>query len=155
MSPRFALACLLAVAAAAGPTMPAARAAESYDSCRGTITSLPTTITTQGTWCLKGDLATALDSGVIITVATSNVTIDCNGFKIGNLAAGEDTQTTGIHADGWLVDREEGAECVLDLRVPPVGQGRQASGPATGAHAIAPPGHRPVDALAEDPEPGG
>lgn len=89
-----ALALLLATLATPTP----ARAAESYDSCTGTIASIPVTLTTQGTWCLKADLATALASGDMITVAANNITIDCNGFKLGNLSAGEDTQTTGIRA---------------------------------------------------------
>ena len=80
----------------AGP----ARAAASYDSCTGTIASLPAVISTQGTWCLKGDLATALTAGDVIKVTVSNVTIDCNGFKLGNLAAGVDTKTNGIATPG-------------------------------------------------------
>ena len=75
-----------------------AQAAESYDNCTGFITSLPTTISTQGTWCLKQDLATNITSGVAITIATNNVTIDCNDFKLGGLAAGAATTTIGIYA---------------------------------------------------------
>jgi len=77
---------------------PSAEAAESYDNCTGFITSLPATITTQGTWCLKQDLSTAITSGIAINIATNNVTIDCNDFKIGGLAAGAGTQTDGIYA---------------------------------------------------------
>jgi hypothetical protein len=76
-----------------------AHAAQSYDNCTGFITSLPATITTQGTWCLKADLTTAITSGNAITVAANNVTIDCNDFKLGGLAAGAGTLTTGIFAD--------------------------------------------------------
>ena len=72
------------------------RAAESYDNCSGFVTSLPAVITTQGTWCLTADLATAMTSGVAITIATNNVTIDCNNFKLGGLSAGVDTTTIGI-----------------------------------------------------------
>jgi hypothetical protein len=75
-----------------------AHAAQSYDNCTGFITSLPATITTQGTWCLNADLTTAITSGNAITVAANNVTIDCNNFKLGGLAAGAATQTTGILA---------------------------------------------------------
>jgi len=64
------------------------------------ITSLPTTITTQGTYCLKADLSTALASGAAITVATNNVILDCNQFKIGGLAAGLTTTATGVTAVG-------------------------------------------------------
>ncbi|HEY0661599.1 MAG TPA: hypothetical protein VGD21_09825, partial [Lysobacter sp.] len=66
----------------AGPVAPApAQAAQSYDNCTGFIDSLPATITTQGTWCLRKDLSTAMSSGNAITIATNNVTIDCNDFK--------------------------------------------------------------------------
>jgi len=85
----------------AGNVLPA-RAAESYDSCTGFIDSLPATIGAQGTWCLRKNLSTALASGAAITIAANNVTIDCNNFKIGGLAAGDGTQTIGIHADGPL-----------------------------------------------------
>jgi len=79
----------------------AAQAAESYDNCTGFITTLPAVITTQGTWCLKQDLATAITSGQAITISTNNVTIDCNNFKLGGLAAGASTATIGI----YLLDR--------------------------------------------------
>ena len=77
-----------------------AHAAQSYDNCNGFITSLPAVITTQGTWCLKQDLATSVTSGIAITINANNVTIDCNDFKIGGLSAGSDTTTWGIVADG-------------------------------------------------------
>lgn len=73
-----------------------ARAAESYDNCTGTITSLPAVITTQGTWCVKQDLATAITTGSAITINTNNVTLDCNNFKVGGLGAGLGTTTFGI-----------------------------------------------------------
>ena len=75
-----------------------AHAAQSYDNCTGFITSLPTTITSQGTWCLKQDLSTAITNGMAINISTNNVTIDCNDFKIGGLAAGAGTQAEGIYA---------------------------------------------------------
>ena len=75
-----------------------AHAAESYDNCTGFITSLPTVISTQGTWCLKQDLATAITSGNAININTNNVTLDCNNFKLGGLAAGLSTTTVGIRA---------------------------------------------------------
>ncbi len=79
----------------------AVRAAESYDGCKYTITSLPAVLSSQGVWCLKGDLATAMASGTAITLAASNITLDCNHFKIGGLAAGAGTQTVGIDTGGW------------------------------------------------------
>ena len=75
-----------------------ARAAQSYDNCTGFINSLPATISTQGTWCLDRNVGTAIASGNAITIATNNVTIDCNDFKIGGLAAGDASGTTGIYA---------------------------------------------------------
>ena len=80
----------------------AAQAAESYDNCTGFITSIPAVISTQGTWCMKQDLATSMTSGNAVTVATNNVTIDCNNFKLGGLAAGLGTAALGIYA----VDRQ-------------------------------------------------
>lgn len=62
------------------------------------ITSLPATITVQGTYCLHKHLSTALATGNAIEVATNNVTIDCNDHKVGGLAAGPGTQAYGIHA---------------------------------------------------------
>ena len=73
-----------------------ARAAQSYDNCTGFIDSLPASITTQGTWCLRHDLTTAITSGNAITVGTNNVTLDCNDFKVGGLQAGTSSQATGI-----------------------------------------------------------
>jgi len=62
------------------------------------ITSLPATISAQGVYCLKQDLSTALAAGEAISILTSNVTIDCNGYKIGGLAAGTSTTAIGIYA---------------------------------------------------------
>lgn len=73
-------------------------AAASYDGCTYEITSLPAVLTTQGTWCLKADRATAISSGAAITIATNNVTLDCNSFKLGGLAAGPAAATYGILA---------------------------------------------------------
>src|SRR5688572_21705924 len=75
-----------------------AQAAESYDNCTGYITTVPTTITTQGTWCLKGDVSTTISSGAAITVAVNNVTLDCNNFKLSGVAAGAGILAKGIHA---------------------------------------------------------
>lgn len=73
-------------------------AAESHDSCTGFIDSIPATIGTQGTWCLRSNVGTAMTSGAAITIAANNVTVDCNGFKIGGLAAGSNTTAFGIYA---------------------------------------------------------
>ena len=76
-----------------------ARAAQSYDNCNNFIDTLPATISTQGVWCLRHDLATNIASGNAIEIAANNVTIDCNDFKIGGLAAGPASQAIGIDAD--------------------------------------------------------
>jgi len=91
---------VLAIAAAvSAATVPLpARAAESYDNCTGFIDSLPATISSQGTWCLRHDLSTNIIDGNAIIIATNNVTIDCNDFKVGGLAAGAGTTSVGIYA---------------------------------------------------------
>src|SRR5690606_3370431 len=55
---------------------------------------------TQGTWCLRKNLATNITSGAAIAIATNNVTIDCNDFKIGGLAAGDGSSARGIQGHG-------------------------------------------------------
>ena len=80
--------------------VPSAQAAESYDNCSGFIDSLPATISTQGTWCLRQNLSTNIANGNAVTIAANNVTIDCNDFRIGGLAAGEGSIAAGIHAYG-------------------------------------------------------
>jgi parallel beta-helix repeat protein len=74
----------------------AARAAEGYDNCNGTIASLPAVISTQGVWCVKQNLSMAASSGIAITITTNNVTIDCNGFTLSG-TAGVTTTTGGIN----------------------------------------------------------
>lgn len=96
MSLRHVLSCLIPAVAALLVTGAPARAAPAYDACTGTITSIPVVISSQGTWCLKGDLSTAMDSGKAISIEANNVTLDCNGFKVGGLAAGVSTQTYGV-----------------------------------------------------------
>jgi hypothetical protein len=62
------------------------------------ILTLPYVINTQGVYCLKGHLKGTLTSGAAITIERNNVVIDLNGHKIGNLAAGAETQAYGIYA---------------------------------------------------------
>jgi hypothetical protein len=94
---------LLAVGLLATALAPsAARAAQSYDNCTGFIKTLPATISVQGTWCLSQDVSTAIATGAAITVATNNVTLDCNDFKIGGLAAGAATKAVGVQAQNRL-----------------------------------------------------
>jgi hypothetical protein len=94
------LAWLLAILLALPWIAPSAHAAESYDNCANFIDSLPTVISTQGVWCLRKDLATNLASGNAIEIQANNVTLDCNDFKIGGLAAGDSSTTRGITAYG-------------------------------------------------------
>jgi hypothetical protein len=76
----------------------AARAAQDYQSCTGFIDTLPASIATQGTWCLRGHKYTSQTSGAAITVLTDNVTIDCNHFRLSGLGAGAATDAMGITA---------------------------------------------------------
>jgi hypothetical protein len=89
---------LLAIPAMALAPWAPVHAAQSYDNCTGYIDTLPATISIQGTWCLRQDLVTAITSGVAITVAANNVTIDCNDHKLGGLSAGPGSEATGIDA---------------------------------------------------------
>ena len=91
---------LLVLCLVAGLPAAPARAAEAYDNCTGFIDSVPATITTQGTWCLRKDVATSIAAGAAITINTNNVILDCNDFKLGGLSAGAGTQTSGILAVG-------------------------------------------------------
>lgn len=93
----FGLACVLLGVSALAPRP--AIAAQSYDGCAGFIDSVPATITTQGVWCLRKDLSTNITTGAAITVATNNVTIDCNDFKLGGLAAGPASEARGVYAE--------------------------------------------------------
>jgi len=82
--------------------LPGSARAETFHTCAGFIDSLPATIDSQGTWCLRSNLSTAISSGNAITIATNNVTIDCNNFKIGGLAAGPGTFAAGVGASAKL-----------------------------------------------------
>lgn len=75
-----------------------AHAADSFDNCTGFIDTLPANISTQGVWCLRNHVSTAVTGGAAILVAANNVTIDCNGFKVGGLAGGSDSAATGIYS---------------------------------------------------------
>src|SRR5688500_5888635 len=100
MSPIRFLALCLGTVAVLLAFHPREARAETYQTCAGFIDALPATITTQGVWCLRKDLGTAMASGAAITIATNNVTIDCNNFKVGGLAAGAGTQAVGIQVSG-------------------------------------------------------
>ena len=92
----------LAVALALALPATGARAAGSFDTCTGFIAAVPVVISTQGTWCFRKDLATGIGTGAAITIEANNITIDCNGFKLGGLAAGPNSIATGIRSDDRL-----------------------------------------------------
>jgi parallel beta-helix repeat protein len=97
MNPRHAIAAVLLAGLFLQSAI--ARAAESYDNCNNFIDSLPATISTQGVWCLRHDLSTNITSGAAIEITANNVTVDCNDFKLGGLAAGTGTGAVGIHGN--------------------------------------------------------
>jgi hypothetical protein len=84
------------------PIAPAVTAAESFDACTGFIDALPATIATQGVWCMRKDVSTNIAEGAAITISTNNVTLDCNGFKLGGLSAGPESLAAGVYANGRL-----------------------------------------------------
>jgi Right handed beta helix region len=65
------------------------------------ISSIPITISTQGVYCLKGDLASSA-GGPMITIATNNVSIDFNRYKLGGQAGGIATTAIGVYANNRL-----------------------------------------------------
>jgi parallel beta-helix repeat protein len=73
--------------------------AETFHTCGTIINTIPTVISSQGVYCLSHDVSTAITSGKAIEIKTNNVTIDCNGYKIGGLAAGSTSLTAGVYAD--------------------------------------------------------
>jgi hypothetical protein len=86
---------LLGLLAVFAWTKPAS--AESYHSCTGTISSLPTTITVPGVYCMNADLTNSTAGATLITINTNNVTIDCNGHQLTS-TAGLGNTATGIYA---------------------------------------------------------
>ncbi len=80
------------------PVSRSVHAAQSYDNCNNFIDTVPATISTQGVWCLRKDLSTSIGTGAAITINANNVTIDCNDFKLGGLAAGPSSIAVGISA---------------------------------------------------------
>jgi len=75
------------------------RAAESHDGCAGFIDTVPTTIYSQGVWCLRGDLTHAGVHSAIF-LAANNVTLDCNGHGVEGLAGADDALGYGVFASG-------------------------------------------------------
>jgi len=60
------------------------------------ISSLPYTISTQGSYCLDRNLATTITTGAAITINIDFVVLDLNGFKVGGGSAGPGTQASGV-----------------------------------------------------------
>lgn len=85
-----------AVAVLSGVFFGTAARAEVQDCIE--ITALPAVISQQGVHCFKQDLNTSSLTGTAITINAHNVTIDLNGFKLGGLAAGANTEARGIFA---------------------------------------------------------
>lgn len=90
------LACMLLATWWVAAAVPAR--AETSSTCTGYIDSVPAVVASQGVWCLRGDVSTAQTTGNAIEIAANNVTIDCNDFKIGGLAAGVVSTAVGIYA---------------------------------------------------------
>lgn len=63
------------------------------------ITTLPTTITVPGIYCMKSNLGTNITSGAAITVDANNVVIEMNGWRIGGATAGLGTGADGIQSN--------------------------------------------------------
>lgn len=80
------------------PAQHIAHAGETNHTCTGYISSAPATISTQGVWCVRGNLSTSIATGNAITIDANNVTLDCNGYKIGGLAAGDSSEANGVYA---------------------------------------------------------
>ncbi len=73
--------------------------AETFHTCGTTIASLPVVISSAGVYCLNHDMNTAITGGDAVTINSNNVTLDCNGYKIGGLAGGSNSTAVGIFAD--------------------------------------------------------
>ena len=63
------------------------------------VTSVPTVISESGVHCFFQDLSSAVTMNSVIRIDANNVTLDCNGHKLGGLAAGAGTEAFGIYAE--------------------------------------------------------
>lgn len=72
------------------------QAAEAQTANCVEIATLPAVISQPGVYCLKKNFSLSMSDGIAIEVLASNVTIDFNGFKIGNMPAGEETLAMGV-----------------------------------------------------------
>jgi hypothetical protein len=62
------------------------------------ITTLPVTITVPGSYCLTGNLETAITTGNAITIAADNVVLDFNGFELTGSVGDYSTFNRGIYS---------------------------------------------------------
>src|SRR5215831_15910100 len=62
------------------------------------ITTVPFTITAPGIYCVTQDIGTNLAAGAAIQINTSNVVVDLNGHRLGNVVAGPGNTAIGIRA---------------------------------------------------------
>jgi len=70
-------------------------------TCIDIVYQPPTvTITQPGVYCLQGPIAANLASRPAINIRASNVVVDLNGHKMGNLAAGTETRAIAVLATG-------------------------------------------------------
>jgi hypothetical protein len=74
---------------------PAAHAA----SCTA-ITAVPTTISAPGNYCLVQNYTVNKGAGAAITIASNDVSLDCDGHSIKNLSTLNNGSSTGIYAYG-------------------------------------------------------
>ncbi|MBW8311548.1 MAG: hypothetical protein K0M64_05880, partial [Rhizobium sp.] len=51
------------------------------------VASLPAVLDAPGSYCLTGDLSTAISQGAAITLASDDIHLDCGGLKIEGSAA--------------------------------------------------------------------
>jgi hypothetical protein len=72
------------------------------------ITSLPVVISTQGIYCLAGNLSTAMPYGIAIEITANNVMLDLNGWKVGNQAAGMANNAYGVFSSAINVTVRNG-----------------------------------------------
>ena len=59
---------------------------------------MPAVISSQGVYCLTGNVSTSNPAGNAIEITANNVTLDLNSWKVGGQAAGTATLATGIYS---------------------------------------------------------
>lgn len=72
-------------------------------NCTNTISSLPATLSTSGTYCLTSDLQINISSGFAISILANDVTLDFNGYTISNTNINISSNTSyGVIAQGTV-----------------------------------------------------